>query len=801
MENENKNIFFKKVMKGVSVIAVIAVGAICVICSELQDAEEIHITLPKDIPITYEVFCSDGDDDGDTLTNETEKTLGTNYKSSDTDKDGLQDQYEIEVSKTKPTVIDTDGDGLSDGLEIKLSLDPLKVKTDDITPDGALKFDKTYSSEEFCLAVSGDANVHNITAGKAMYCDLKGVPGVVTDVYEFYMDDMHFEHAQLTLSYDTTLGSEVDVDNLAIYQLMNDTSFVKVEGSVINEKEKTISVNLEHFSKYFVGDTSVINKGESEVQVFLLLDDSGSMYPEEICKGSDENDTEFKRIDFALDLLEQSEEHIKYGLAKFTGTYYSLSDGFNSSREELTQSLNAIKEKPSTFNGTHIGWASISAIKNFSKSNDARKFVILLTDGATTESGGFSYDADDIVKKAKEKNIAFIVVGLGSKVDETYLRTIADGTGGIYVYASNPDAIEQVQSILTQKIDYNYVDLDGNGEYDHILIADSGFKPERDGFSFDNYFMKSYYSDELVGGQCYGMARFCQLYYKGKLLLQGEEVKKHHAGGILGGGDLEALSYDLTKSEFFTGSEYVSNKVGLYNYSSLLTELEQYTKLRRRDKEDKYKIIYHEDFYEFISQYPNLIKVCIKEVSEKNQPVYYSDKKEYRSYELWYVDLSVSYNELTEKEKEHYEFFMSLHNMYTHQDANEDEVNYIDKQVKLSDTVGSNEENFEALVNLLQNGIPGIVTTNGHAVNGISLYRDIENPNKYKMMIYDNNYAGETRYIEIVRRETTFWDVSIESITNEYKHFIYDSFGTFTGKGDEVSPVGFCYSAQLSVNQ
>lgn len=57
------------------------------------------------------------DSDGDGLTDETERRLGTNRTLADTDGDGLNDSRERALG-TKPTIADTDDDGLGDGAEV-----------------------------------------------------------------------------------------------------------------------------------------------------------------------------------------------------------------------------------------------------------------------------------------------------------------------------------------------------------------------------------------------------------------------------------------------------------------------------------------------------------------------------------------------------------------------------------------------------------------------------------------------------------------------------------------------------------
>ncbi|MBX3071621.1 MAG: hypothetical protein KF883_14040 [Thermomicrobiales bacterium] len=74
---------------------------------------------------------TDGDLDGDGLSDEEELLLGTDPFDGDTDDDTLGDGYEVNVLGTNPLLADTDGDGLSDGDERGFHFtDPLNPDTD-----------------------------------------------------------------------------------------------------------------------------------------------------------------------------------------------------------------------------------------------------------------------------------------------------------------------------------------------------------------------------------------------------------------------------------------------------------------------------------------------------------------------------------------------------------------------------------------------------------------------------------------------------------------------------------------------
>jgi hypothetical protein len=69
------------------------------------------------------------DSDGDGLTDDKEKALGTDPLSDDSDKDGLKDGTEVDLG-TDPLSDDSDKDGLKDGTEVDLGTDPLKMDSD-----------------------------------------------------------------------------------------------------------------------------------------------------------------------------------------------------------------------------------------------------------------------------------------------------------------------------------------------------------------------------------------------------------------------------------------------------------------------------------------------------------------------------------------------------------------------------------------------------------------------------------------------------------------------------------------------
>lgn len=88
--------------------------------SEVSENGPFGLGIDFEIPEWYHT-----DKDGDGLSDDEERALGTDPYETDTDGDGLSDYDEVRVYGTDPLQWDTDGDGYGDGLEIIEGTDPL----------------------------------------------------------------------------------------------------------------------------------------------------------------------------------------------------------------------------------------------------------------------------------------------------------------------------------------------------------------------------------------------------------------------------------------------------------------------------------------------------------------------------------------------------------------------------------------------------------------------------------------------------------------------------------------------------
>lgn len=175
----------------------------------------------------------EADEDGDGLTNKNEKELGTSLYSVDSDKDGLDDKTEVEHTKTDPLCADSDEDGILDGTEISAELDPLNKKTDGQTKDSDRTFETVFELEECTLTVKGKADIYDIYAAPLDSCNVDNTPGVISGLYEFYMDeDKEFDSAILEFTYNIGEMEKQGYkeENLSIFQFKNDGTFERIKG-------------------------------------------------------------------------------------------------------------------------------------------------------------------------------------------------------------------------------------------------------------------------------------------------------------------------------------------------------------------------------------------------------------------------------------------------------------------------------------------------------------------------------------------------------------------------------------------
>lgn len=646
---------------------------------------------------------------------------------ADSDKDGLTDEYEIKTSKTDPLNPDSDGDGLADGREVRAGLDPLASATDGSTPDAQVIKDIKVASQTATADISGISETAYISLNKVSNNSIQGTPGIVGSACEFY-SDRNFDDCLLTFRYnDEQLAVWNSSEDAICVFRFNDEKLVfeKIE-SLINKDNNTISAHIKENGIYAVCDGNILAQN-GDVNIFFLIDNSGSMYPEELCENSEENDVEFKRLDFAVNLIDMLGDDVNYGAAEFSGNYTRIVP-VSDNKENVKQMISDIRNKNQVFSGTEIAGAITNAVNEFADNSGADKnYIILLTDGMPSV-----YDAqreNAAVQSAMDNNITIFTIGLGKYIDSTYLSDIADRTNGQFFQASNADALENIYDKISNFMSYNQIVIEEESGKKGYIVADSGFNVLKDGIGYRNF-----RADFAPDGADPGIAGVIRAYYTGEL--------EKAASGYTTADGREIPGYDISGIDAFA-----DGKADLKNIS--IPALEAYSQyLAMTDKWDyrsvKGGVLHHSDAAnEFIAS--NNLKVTVSEFDfsapEEGgllgflRKITFNSIKDFTQYEFALVDSSICEGDDLA--------VISLLRWYSNI-VNSDECEKYDFGYE-------GDEAFEVLMSELTTGSPAVIIYGGSAMNAVRVARDADNPDVFVIDAYDSNNPDRTTKIDLIR--------------------------------------------------
>ncbi len=716
----------------------------------------------KDLALIYNIDLeSDEDLDFDGLTNKQEKEYGTNPLLADTDMDGLEDGYEILTSKTDPLKADTDEDGLDDYDEIELGLDPLKgdSKSDGVK-DGDRTLEYEYSNENVKLTVNGKGNIASSIVNVNESTKISSKTGMIDKLYSVYSAG-EVNDLDISISYtnEELVEHEIVEDNLTIYAYNAGKEEYERVNTKLDKNNKVVFGSLKKGGNYVVGDGSKIVP-KSTSQILFILDNSWSMYSneqyEEITGGAytgnlDGFDAAGLRFTLTGDLINKlSSKGHSIGLSEFRDDYANISK-IGTSKATLKKNLeNMYGNFASMFAGTNIRAALENGMNEFDKDSDG-KYIIILTDGQDT---GLKSSASKIIDKANDKNVKICSIGFGGGSLNVELSNISNATGCKFFSSSDSSGLEELFNNVETELSDDLIDVDNDGESDGILLADSGFIASRDGFSFPNYV-----SNFDTGGHCYGMATFAELYYLKKLPLNVSIIKNNNKDRP------SSYAYDLRNT-------YFKNYDNLYSYNLKTNALKYGLGFDLFNEEVPVDIRtifgtkygYNQEYVKEIKD-SNLYDINEDKttISKKEQLEKWGVNYETVEHLMFNEDKMQKSNVIDNEDKQ---LFNAIYAAFIKQ-MNED--NYVSSMnatyffQNLFDSIGYLEypENIKlddnAFINImtmrLKNGDPlviGSVFGGGyHAINAISLAQDIENPNYYYIGVYDNNYPGEKRYVDL----------------------------------------------------
>ena len=376
------------------------------------------------------------------------------------------------------------------------------------------------------------------------------------------------------------------------------------------------------------------------------------------------------------------------------------------------------------------------------------------------------YDMNELEKNGlNENNLTLYYLNKNTKEIEK-IQTVVDKENKLVKatlnhfspYFIGDDEFEAIfwEDIIKNKWGEDWVDYDGDGVFDGYRRANSGFLPEVNGFSFENYG-----TVQSSGGNCAGMAKFAMLYYMKQLpISMGYIDVSKEAQKYSNSSDTTWYSngYDLSDTYFVGNKNLYDYKITNKELSMLINE-DIVTDYRDRVEDETFMI--KKEYYD------KLLEIGAKSYNIEYKGNY--EGADFTKYQKALLDIE-NENFNTNVVKDENQLMQAIFRLYVTQ--------ALDETYDLNSATNFNaDENFNKLITKLNDGIPvlfnfQVPSGGGHAVNAIQLIDDMDDVNKFKIAIYDNNYPGEIRYVECTRHKNKFlagwWAGSVYWYSFEY---------------------------------
>lgn len=453
----------------------------------LTDYQEIIVV--KSNPLLFDSIISgisdyDVDNDKDELNNGNEIEIGSDPNKKDSDNDGVTDGEEINVYFTEPNNSDTDGDTLNDGDEIYLKFSPLLKDTDS---NGVLDCDERIfqnlrvnienESKKEISSVSvefeGTGNINSTTTVEDLYgkntflSDTVGLIGVPIEI----KSSSNFEKAKITFYLNQSISSEDITDFLILWYDELNNRYVEQE-TIVNNTEKTISAEVNHFSKYMVVDKSQwFDAWRNEIKyenvnkkfdTVISIDCSGSMWSNDpdfkyivkntLYPGSSYEEITCYRKLASKNFVNSQNVNDQTGIVLFESSS-KVACGLTNEKIDLNYAIDNIYSNGGTNFDSAIS-SSIDLLKN--ARSDSEKMILLVSDGESSVS-------QSVINSAIDNKISINTVYIGGENDNELLKKISSQTGGEYFKAFTADQLVNIYSkiIVNLKIDETDNDKDG----------------------------------------------------------------------------------------------------------------------------------------------------------------------------------------------------------------------------------------------------------------------------------------------------------------------------------------------------
>ena len=440
------------------------------------------------------VLTPTADEDGDSITNALEITIGTNPFSADTDGDGINDYREISETNTSPVLADTDNDGLTDLNEIEVYLtSPVVADSDyDGVVDGKevemgfdpLSYDYSFNlsytpqfGEDEDTSVIPSINAE-LTPDQLNSLTIERDNSISKDSLGYIGDAFKFSANNDAIDDNFSMEIGFEFDQSALNSLAQPTiyaiekneygiaSMTPIDTNVYGNKATAL---VDKFTTYVLVDRTVlendltwidtysIDKNYEFLEIVFVMDDSGSM---------SWNDSYNQRLSVARDLIDNLPANAKMAVVRFEDSYdYSV----------LTGGLITDKQTAKNYLSTNFFYASggtdmYDAIdRSFdifeATDNNTMRMMVVLTDGDAADT----YYHNSGIDEAVDRGINIYTIGLGSSSSSyfySYLEPLASGTNGEFFYVDNASDLASAFNAIGEKISLT-TDSDGDGLSDY----------------------------------------------------------------------------------------------------------------------------------------------------------------------------------------------------------------------------------------------------------------------------------------------------------------------------------------------
>ncbi len=232
----------------------------------LNDYTEIMVGYDPTKADTDGNGIDDGDEDldGDNVSNLVELSIGTEMMSEDTDCDGITDGNELYVYCSNPMNPDTDGDGIYDGDELLLGKSPTDSSDGDIRVEQTKEQEFSNEEDPAISSVEVTMELSNLIDRSLRIRDMYNVNVYVTNVAGRIGSPISFECAEefdtatVVIHYDETQLGDTQEEDLGVLWFDEANGiFVEQEQAVVDTDADTVTMELEHFSKYVLVDLNV----------------------------------------------------------------------------------------------------------------------------------------------------------------------------------------------------------------------------------------------------------------------------------------------------------------------------------------------------------------------------------------------------------------------------------------------------------------------------------------------------------------------------------------------------------------